>query len=281
MPQSFRLRLGDGTILMVDHGGLSTWETDPTAAVGTKNPNKWIPLKEFLIQERAEAFRRAREGVPEEPPADTPATVREDGLPLIPPPSREDASDRPELPSPPEDETPLPSVPEGDVSLELPAPAEEPAPGGDASPGDLLVPEESGPPASLAQDADGGVSGAILPEPAEPAPAAVIEEKTGPAAQPSEGAHPVPIAEEIDLEPLAAAAMTASPVTPSLVPADELPVIPLRPQEDETPSPPAVQNDPRRIRGVGLARAAARGRSRQCGQCVVPEGSGVRRGSGP
>ncbi len=245
MPQIYRLRLGDGTILKVDHAGLSTWETDPTAAVGTKDPNKWIPLKEFLIQERAEAFRRAREEPRESPPAGSPVTVREDGLPLTPPPPpREDATNRPDLHSPPDPETPLPSPTDEATSLELPAPPGEPIADRGDVPGDLFVPETP-----LTRNADEGPEDANLPAPAEPAPAAVIAAEAGPVALPSGATSPVPIAEEIDLEPLAAAAMTASPA-----PVEELPVIPLRPREDETPSPRAVPNDP----GVAAEAVAPR-----------------------
>jgi hypothetical protein len=263
MPQIYRLRLGDGTILKVDYAGLSTWETDPTAAVGTRNPNKWLPLKEFLIQERAEAFRRAREGTPEPPPTDTPTTVREDGLPLTPPPPpREDAWDHPAASSPPDQEMSLPSPakdtiamaesgpwprrpaegrfgPRDEVtSLALPAPAEEPIIDGGGEPEDLFVPE-----APLTRNAGAGSGGTTLPEPAEPAPA-VIAVEAHPVALPSQATPAVPVAEEIDLEPLAAEAMTAASVTAAPLSVEKLPVIPLRPQDDDTPLPQAVPNDP-------------------------------------
>ena len=263
MPQIYRLRLGDGTILKVDYAGLSTWETDPTAAVGTRNPNKWLPLKEFLIQERAEAFRRAREGTPEPPPTDTPTTVREDGLPLTPPPPpREDATDHPAASSPPDQEMSLPSPAKDTIamaesgpwprrpaegrfgprdeaiSLELPAPTEDPIVDGGGGPEDLFVPE-----APLTRDAGAGSGGATLPEPAEPAPA-VIAVEAHPGALPSEATPAAPVAEEIDLEPLAAEAMTAASVTAGPESIEEMPVIPLRPQEDDTPSPLAVPKDP-------------------------------------
>jgi hypothetical protein len=46
MPQNFKLRLGDGTELVVDHDGLRTWSVDEKAAVQTKKG--WRSLKEVL-----------------------------------------------------------------------------------------------------------------------------------------------------------------------------------------------------------------------------------------
>ncbi len=197
MPQTFRLRLGDGTILKVDHGGLSAWETDPTAAVGTRDPNKWFPLKEFLIQERAAAFRRAREGDSgESPPADTPlVSARADGLPLVPPP-----------------EPPLPAPPEKVSSLELPPLAEGPALAEASVAGELFVPE-----APRSRVVEEPPRGSTLPEPAESVP-------------------PAPTADEIDLEPLAVASMGPSQVAPSVAPIEQLPVIPLKSLEDVAPT---------------------------------------------
>lgn len=196
MPQTFRLRLGDGTILKVDHGGLSTWETDPTAAIGTRDPNKWVPLKEFLIQERAAAFRRAREGDSgESPPVDPPlVSPREDGLPLVPPP-----------------ESPLPAPPEEAASLELPPLAEGPALADASVPEELPVPEA--PPSRVAEESP---RGSTLPERAE----SVLSAR---------------IADEIDLKPLAAESMGPSHVALPAAPIEDLPVIPLKSLEDVAP----------------------------------------------
>jgi len=46
MAQNFKLRLGDGTELAVDHQGLRTWSIDEQAVVQTKNG--WRALKEVL-----------------------------------------------------------------------------------------------------------------------------------------------------------------------------------------------------------------------------------------
>ena len=104
MLQRYKLRLGDGTVLLVDHDGLKTWLVDRTAAVQIGRSHKWLPLKEFLAQERAVARREARRRatLPEVAPPVTPAPAarqrplladspvpREDGLPLVPPPPRD------------------------------------------------------------------------------------------------------------------------------------------------------------------------------------------------
>src|SRR5262245_17088731 len=52
MLQRFKLRLGDGTVLMVDHDGLSTWLVDGRAMVQGEQSKQWQPLKEFLAEER-------------------------------------------------------------------------------------------------------------------------------------------------------------------------------------------------------------------------------------
>jgi len=106
MPRSYKLRLGDGTVLVVDHEGLSSWLGDRRALVQPAGSDLWKPLKEFLIQERSAARRAARHRPkppstsrdalplvypkPREKPASgppkEPIPVRADGLPLIPPP---------------------------------------------------------------------------------------------------------------------------------------------------------------------------------------------------
>jgi hypothetical protein len=61
MVRRFKLRLGDGTTLLVDQDGLSTWLVDRKAMVQAGRSGKWIPLKEFLVHLRAAALREARE----------------------------------------------------------------------------------------------------------------------------------------------------------------------------------------------------------------------------
>jgi hypothetical protein len=57
----YKLRLGDGTTLLVDQDGLSTWLVDRKAMVQAGRSGKWIPLKEFLVHLRAAALREARQ----------------------------------------------------------------------------------------------------------------------------------------------------------------------------------------------------------------------------
>jgi hypothetical protein len=81
MLQRYRLRLGDGTILTVDQDGLHTWLADGKAAVQVAGTQEWRPLREFLAEEES-AARLARALVPPEPrraPAPSP--------PEVPPPS--------------------------------------------------------------------------------------------------------------------------------------------------------------------------------------------------
>jgi hypothetical protein len=57
MPRQFKLRLGDGTVLAVDHDGLSTWLIDDKAMVQPAGSRRWHPLKVVLA--RAAAAARA------------------------------------------------------------------------------------------------------------------------------------------------------------------------------------------------------------------------------
>jgi hypothetical protein len=61
MLQRYKLRLGDGTILGVDHQGLHTWALDGKAMVQAAESHQWYPLREFLAAEYVEARRAARQ----------------------------------------------------------------------------------------------------------------------------------------------------------------------------------------------------------------------------
>jgi hypothetical protein len=86
MLASYKLRLSDGTVLEVDHDGLSTWLVDDEAMVQLVGSTQWRPLKAFLAGERAstkegadaawsaEARDRLEEVLPQETP--TPAEPR-------------------------------------------------------------------------------------------------------------------------------------------------------------------------------------------------------------
>jgi len=66
MPQRYKLRLGDGTLLGVDLEALTTWAVDGRAMVQSAVTGQWQPLREFLARERAAARRadRAKAGDP-------------------------------------------------------------------------------------------------------------------------------------------------------------------------------------------------------------------------
>jgi hypothetical protein len=84
MPLSYNLRLSDGTALVVDHDGLSTWLVDDKAMVQLVGSNHWRPLQAFFAAERA-AARSASRPQPNVAPL----------LPLIPPPPRKEETLQP------------------------------------------------------------------------------------------------------------------------------------------------------------------------------------------
>src|SRR4029453_13366282 len=94
MLQRYKLRLGDGTVLGVDHDSLSTWAVDGKARVQVGDSRQWYPLKEFLAAERWAARRAARQR-PSEREAVPFAPSRP--LPLVYPKPREGKA----APSPP------------------------------------------------------------------------------------------------------------------------------------------------------------------------------------
>ena len=82
MPQRYRVRLGDGTIVAVAPDGLETWAEDHRAmaqAVGTQH---WRPLQDVLAEEQA-AARLARALVPPTPRQK--ATATPPPAPALPP----------------------------------------------------------------------------------------------------------------------------------------------------------------------------------------------------
>ena len=66
MPQHYKLRLGDGTVLSVDNDGLRTWAADGRATVQAVGSWRWQPLQEVLAEQEA-AARLARALVPPKP----------------------------------------------------------------------------------------------------------------------------------------------------------------------------------------------------------------------
>lgn len=86
MPRRYKLRLGDGTVLVVDQAGLNTWQVDDKAMVQAAK-GQWRPLKEILAVQRAAAKYASqqasspRAALPLIPP---PPKPREDSLPRVP-----------------------------------------------------------------------------------------------------------------------------------------------------------------------------------------------------
>jgi hypothetical protein len=81
--QRYKLRLQDGTVLVVDHDGLSAWLVDGKAMVQSVGSRQWHPLRGFLAEERVAARYESRQ----QPKAAA-------ALPLIPPKPREDEAPR-------------------------------------------------------------------------------------------------------------------------------------------------------------------------------------------
>ena len=59
MPQRYKLRLGDGTVVSVDQDGLRTWAGDGRAMAQAVGTQAWRPLQDVLAEEEA-AARLAR-----------------------------------------------------------------------------------------------------------------------------------------------------------------------------------------------------------------------------
>ena len=102
MPQRYKLRLGDGTVLSVDSDGLRTWSSDGRATVQAIGSWRWQPLQDVLAEEEA-AARLARA--------------------LVPPKPRQEATP---APAPRESVAPPLELPEFDLGVE--PPVSEPAP---------------------------------------------------------------------------------------------------------------------------------------------------------
>ncbi|HUG53259.1 MAG TPA: hypothetical protein VMR21_06645 [Vicinamibacteria bacterium] len=81
MVEQYKLRLGDGTVLAIDRGGLHTWLLDRKAMVQAPGSRRWRPLKQLLDEGLPEEVRSAPPSAPApaprapEPPAPAPATV--------------------------------------------------------------------------------------------------------------------------------------------------------------------------------------------------------------
>jgi hypothetical protein len=66
MPQRYKVRLGDGTVISVDQDRLRTWAGDGQALAQAVGAQVWRPLQDVLAEEEA-AARLARALVPPRP----------------------------------------------------------------------------------------------------------------------------------------------------------------------------------------------------------------------
>jgi hypothetical protein len=129
MLQRYKLRLSDGTLLVVDHDALSSWVVDGKAMVQPVGSDRWLSLKKFLLEERrtGSPWWSSRPSGGEIPGVHR-SLLSDDGalppvrpareLPLIPPPSRRVPTDEIVVPAP--ESTSSSST----LDTEPPAPAE-------------------------------------------------------------------------------------------------------------------------------------------------------------
>jgi hypothetical protein len=279
MLQRYKLRLSDGTLLVVDHDALSSWVVDGKAQVQPVGTDRWFPLKKFLLEER-------RTGSPwwsSKPSGEIPGVHRtlldDDGilppvrpareLPLIPPPSRpvrvdeivspppESMSSPPTLdPEPPASAEPLPSEPEppNEVEVSLASAQVEPLPSITELPSIWVSTEEPVATDSFSPPAAPAEEGPItLSEPLEgegtPASAAGGWASEPPEPLPSEVLNLHALAEEAAAPP---AGSTGRPVWRQ----DYAPVISLEPIGDDGAPRPTVTRRRREPREAPPSRAA-------------------------
>jgi hypothetical protein len=265
MAQRYKLRLSDGTVLLVDYDGLSTWLVDGEAKVQPVGSSQWRPLKKFLAQERRAARRAERER----------ASSRE-ALPLVYPEPKEKDEPAPVLdPAPPSPEpvdTSAIGAPEGIQAFAddpgLPATASAPGPStpdeiAPAGLPDVVVEDEPEPPhpgepagvTALADEpvAPAAASVPVPPTPDEAAPVSLPLPPVEDEAPRVTVGTPRVVSEPSLLEPTGGRALSEDPVAPAAAfvpvpptPDDVAPVsLPRSTVEDESPSigePAGVQS---------------------------------------
>jgi hypothetical protein len=240
--QRYKLRLGDGTVLVVDFEGLTTWLVDDGAMVQVGR-QRWLPLKQFVAKARAAARQAARQA-PKQPPKPT-ASSREE-LPLV-------------YPKPREEEPPTPPVGEPAGVLAL---ADEPT----GPPGRPDSPSDEGPASIPLKPLDD-----LPPIPLKPLDDDAPLRVAPPA--PSIPAEPRPIGEPPAIQVLADepagppwrpdSPFDAGPPSIPLKPLDDLPPIPVKPPQDEPVPLPEVppwsappEPEPERVRPPRLPAPA-------------------------
>ena len=265
MPADYKLRLGDGTILAVDEGGLRTWLLDDKAMVQPAGSRRWIPLKEALAHVQAQAAAEARRLAAMPKPAPPPPASE---LPLVPPPPPPAPAPPPAAVAPP----PAPVVAAPVVSPPppppVPPPAPEPAPPApkrvaEPAPAEFALPEPEPffvptapappppppkpvpPPAPAVKATPPPPPVVAAPKVAAPpmmaAPPAPAPAPPRPIAVPAVKPASPPTASPLDLAEVARTAFVApvedvpeleEPLEPAPPPSHELPVIPFKPLDE-------------------------------------------------
>jgi hypothetical protein len=86
MPQpEYRLRLAEGTLLVVDHDALSSWVVDDKALVRPPGSKRWRLLKQFLADERAGVIAPRYAEMPAPASVPAPSLALPEAAPFEPP----------------------------------------------------------------------------------------------------------------------------------------------------------------------------------------------------
>jgi hypothetical protein len=182
--QQYRLRLGEGTLLLVDRDALNAWLMDERAMVQPVGTKRWRTLKQFLADEREAAFYSSpAPAAPSRPPTPGPLPlvyppnmIPRGAAPAPPPAVEEPKIAEPAVVPPALGADPLAAAVAGDAPAFVPEemetfdPTREPPPLNVPLPPitnvPLLPPEERAPAAVAPPEAPSPI---IVPEP-EPAP---------------------------------------------------------------------------------------------------------------
>jgi hypothetical protein len=237
MARQYKLRLGDGTLLAVDLGGLRAWLHDDKARVQRVGSRRWRTLQEMIEAETAKAAADAARPRPSDPPMPRPERPPEPhdsipktddafakpghNVPILPPEGLEEEEEVPipaeeeEFAIPPDEEVAIPTEP-----TELP---------------DLMRSTAVEPLAAAVAKPVAPAPKPVAPVPKPPA--AAVPPKPPP--RPAEKATP---RESFDLGDVARSAVTTSFAgfnpprsTRPRAPDDGMPIIPFKPRDDEEP----------------------------------------------
>jgi hypothetical protein len=280
MQQQYRLRLGDGTLLLVDRDALNAWLVDERAMVQQVRSKRWKSLRQFIKDEKEAAYFAPAPAAapPAANPNDPPRATRLEDVLVPPPPKIKPGAAPPALPveEPPllnlapalAPELPIELSAEAPPTLNEPlkvtnmpfVPVEDESPRAVAPPSLPPVPPAPAPPvaeenlfSSLQSMADTTLAAPppVEPEPVAAAPAPAVEEEevvvqeeevwTPPEAEPEP--EPPPLTEE-ELE-LTRPRMTlqeiGKPPVPARTPAAKKKAAPA---PAPTPPPPSMWREP-------------------------------------